>query len=62
MMAVVEVVMQTTPAGKVMRWGETLEEVEEGVRKKTLGTSQMITGQLQVDMVGIPTELHASKG
>jgi hypothetical protein len=55
LMAVVEAVMQMTPAGKVMRWGETPEELVEVVCEKTPGTSQMITGQLQADMVRIQT-------
>jgi hypothetical protein len=60
-MAEVGVVMERTPAGKMMMWGETLEELVEGVHKKTPGTSQMITGQLKVDMVGIPSYCIASK-
>jgi len=51
MIAVVEVVMQMTLEGEGMRWGEALEE---RVSKKSLATSQMTTGQLLVDMVGIP--------
>jgi hypothetical protein len=49
---VAAVVMQMTPIGEWMMWGEALKE---GASKKSLTTSPMTTGQLQVDRVCLRT-------